>query len=193
MSFNTLSYSVCDSNLNSDLLDFATQYALFDEMSDFSEDDRHVLGTHSKYADPAMETILLMLQKRVEEVTNLELFPTYSFYRVYRKGAVLKKHLDRPSCEISTTVFLGRSDETSWPIFMQNTPISLERGQMVVYRGCELEHWRDAMPGTEDSWHVQGFFHYVDKNGPNSEYKWDKRQSIGMPEQLLPYYIQKTS
>jgi len=193
MSFEELGYCVVDSNLSTELLDFVTQYTLFDEISDFSLDSSlENLDTHAKYADPAMETLLLLLQKRVEEVTSLELFPTYSFFRVYRGGSELARHIDRESCEISITLFFGSSKDKSWPIFMSDESIVLTRGQMVVYRGCDIPHWRDSMPGTLDDWYVQGFFHYVDRNGPYSEFKWDKRESIGLTLVKVPKYIQKT-
>ena len=63
---------------------------------------------------------------------------------------------------------------------------------MVVYRGCDLDHWRDTFSLDEDVWHVQGFFHFVDQNGPYSDYKYDKRNSIGEKrkvQQNKPYVI----
>jgi hypothetical protein len=63
---------------------------------------------------------------------------------------------------------------------MNGNPVSLKPGDLVIYRGCDLSHWREEVNATnEDSWHVQGFFHYVDKSGPYADYKFDKRDSIG--------------
>ena len=50
---------------------------------------------------------------------------------------------------------------------------------MAIYRGIELEHWREKFEAPEGSWHVQAFLHYVDANGPHSEWEYDKRISIG--------------
>jgi hypothetical protein len=50
---------------------------------------------------------------------------------------------------------------------------------MVIYRGRDLKHWREKFNPPEDSWHVQGFFHYVDVNGPYADYKNDGRDTIG--------------
>ena len=50
---------------------------------------------------------------------------------------------------------------------------------MVAYRGCDLDHWRDVFDYSEDVWHVQGFFHYVDANGPYASFKYDKRNIVG--------------
>ena len=94
---------------------------------------------------------------------------------MYSELADLKKHKDRPSCEVSVTVMID-SDGTKWPIFMQGVEINLEPGDAVIYLGCELEHWRDEFKG---DWHAQTFLHYVDVNGPYADYKYDRRGGIG--------------
>jgi len=180
--FNEKGYTVVRNALSKELCDFVTQYALFDEMQDFQTDGGQVPNAHAKYADPLMETVLLHIHSLMEKSTGLELYPTYSFYRVYRNGDVLAPHKDRPSCEISCTLCFNYSYDDSnysWPIFMDGYAAHLKPGDLVVYRGIELEHWREPFNIVEDAWHVQGFFHYVDKNGVNAEYKYDKRDSLG--------------
>lgn len=181
--FEQHGYCVIKSAVSSELIDFVTQYALFDEMQDFSPDGHQVPSAHAKYADPAMETMLLHLHSILEKNTGLTLYPTYSFYRVYRKGDELIPHKDRPSCEISCTMTFNRSygnDNYSWPIFMEGDQIFLDPGDLIIYRGCELEHWRKPFDvKDENAWHVQGFFHYVNAAGPYSEYVYDKRDGIG--------------
>ena len=103
--FNQNGYVVVKNVLNDNFLNFITQYTLFDEIRDFNPDRKQVIGAHSRYSDPAMETLLLLLQKTIEENTGLNLYPTYSFYRVYRPGNELLPHKDRSSCEISITLF----------------------------------------------------------------------------------------
>ena len=180
--FQTNDYCVVKSAISQELLDFVTQYTLFDEMQNFSPNDNQVAGAHSKYGDPAMETLLLHLHPIMESNTGLSLHPTYSYYRVYRNGDELAKHRDRPSCEISCTLCLNyeyADKNYSWPIFMDGTSVTLEPGDLVIYRGCELDHWREKFNGANSDWHVQGFFHYVNKNGPYADWKYDKRNSIG--------------
>jgi hypothetical protein len=180
--FKDNGYCIVRNSISSELRDFVTQYALFDEMQDFSPDVSQVKGAHSKYADPAMETLLLQLCSLMEENTGLELYPTYSFYRVYRPGDELVKHKDRPSCEISCTLcfnFEYKDANYDWPIFMNENKVSLAPGDLVIYRGCDLNHWREQFVGSNSCWHVQGFFHYVDKNGPNSSWQYDRRNSVG--------------
>jgi hypothetical protein len=187
--FNKHGYCIVKSAISEELRDFVTQYALFDEQQDF--DDRETGGSfamqgiaHSVYADPAMETMMLHLQKIVQENTGFELYPTYSYYRVYRPGNILKSHVDRPSCEISVTLCFNYSYDSNiyqWPIFIEGKSVVLEPGDMAIYRGCDLEHWRSEFKNhAEDAWHVQGFFHYVNVNGPYKQYKFDNRPQIGV-------------
>jgi hypothetical protein len=182
--FKTDGYCVVENTINTDLRDVITQYALFDEMQNYTPelDHEQVPNAHSRYGDPAMEAMLLHLHDIMEKNTGLTLFPTYSYYRVYRNGDELAPHSDRESCEISATLCFNVSYDTtefSWPIFMNGNSVILNPGDMVIYRGCDLPHWRDKLLHNEEIWHVQGFFHYVDANGPYSNFKFDKRESIG--------------
>jgi len=201
--FNKHGYCIVKSAISEELRDFVTQYALFDEQQDFDDREAGVYGpasgpvAHSKYADPAMETMMLNLQKIVEENIGFELYPTYSYYRVYRPGSSLKPHIDRPSCEISVTLCFNYSYDSEtyqWPLFIEETPIVLEPGDMAIYRGCELTHWRGEFKNhDENAWHVQGFFHYVDINGPHKQYKFDTRPQIGiMREDLRKKTVNKS-
>jgi predicted amidohydrolase len=181
--FEKHGFCIVKSAITKELSSFITQYALFDEMQNFSANDDQVTGAHSKYGDPAMESLLLSLQEIIEHHTKLKLFPTYSYYRVYRQGDELISHVDRPSCEISATLCFDYSYDSNhyiWPIFMEGKRVVLNPGDMVIYKGCELNHWRDRFDiDDSDAWHVQGFFHYVNSAGPFAEYKFDKRNSVG--------------
>ena len=135
----------------------------------------------SCYADPLIETLLQQCVPVVEEITGLDLYPTYSYSRVYLKGDELTPHVDRPSCEISVTVNVATVGKP-WPIWMKvpgEEPIKIEMspGDAVFYKGCEVTHWRDKMQDTDIN--VQFMLHFVNKNGPNASYKWDKRPNLG--------------
>jgi hypothetical protein len=181
--FKNYGYCILKNAISSELRDFITQYALFDEMQDFAGNDQQVPDAHSKYSDPVMETMLLHLLPVMEENTGLKLYPTYSYYRVYRDGDSLEKHIDRNSCEISATLcfnFNYNIEQYMWPIFMDGNKVEQNPGDLVIYKGCELTHWRDTfLSPSKDSWQVQGFFHFVDANGKNAEWKYDKRIGIG--------------
>ena len=129
----------------------------------------------SIYGDPLMESLLLNKNSQMEEITGLSLKPTYSYWRMYTTFADLKKHVDRPACEISVSINIG-SDGTSWPIFIDGKSIDLHPGEAIIYLGCELFHWREEFNG---DWCAQTFLHYVDANGPYADQWKDKRIKWG--------------
>jgi len=126
------------------------------------------------YGDTIMDSLLLLKQKFIEEAVGEKLLPTYSYWRMYTKYADLKKHSDRPSCEISATVNIG--GDIDWPIFMEGTPLNLKTGDAAIYLGCEIEHWREEFKG---DYQFQTFLHYVDAEGENKEHYMDKRKYWG--------------
>ena len=146
--------------------------------------NEQIPNTYSCYSDIAMETLLLKCQQVMEKTTGLKLQPAYSYARIYKKGDILKRHKDRFSCEISTTMNLGGDKwdiylEPSGKIGMKGVKVSLNPGDMLVYRGCELEHWRNKFKGKEC---CQVFLHYNNKKTPGSEFNlFDKRPHLGLP------------
>jgi hypothetical protein len=168
--------------LSKEVVDLTTQYSLFDELQDFHMDEFQVIGAHSKYADPLMESLLLKMHPIVEKNTGLSLYPTYSFYRVYRPGHELKPHKDRPSCEITATLSLNydyMGKDYDWKIFIESRGYSMDPGDLIIFRGPKLKHWRERLDAPEGSWHVQAFLHFVDANGKFANYKYDEREMIG--------------
>ena len=147
-------------------------------------DDKQVPGTYSHYADIVMETLLIKLLPLMENTTELKLVPNYSYARIYKNGDILERHKDRFSCEISTTLNLG-GDE--WPIFLEPSgepnkkgiKVNLSPGDMLVYKGNELEHWREKFNGENCG---QVFLHYNNLNTKNSkENIFDTRPHLGLP------------
>lgn len=139
-----------------------------------------------RYADELIEVLLADSVSAAEEITGLALFPTYSYTRVYLKGDELTPHVDRPSCEVSATVHVATKGNP-WPIWMKvpgKDPIKIEMnpGDAVFYKGCEVTHWREKMVDSEIN--VQFMLHYVDQNGPNAGYKWDKRPNLGYQTEI---------
>lgn len=142
--------------------------------------DQQVPNVYSEYGDHVMETLLMKVLPIMKEETGLDLVPTYSYTRVYEKGSILKKHKDRPSCEISTTLHLGGDP---WSIFIDNTEITLGIGDMLVYSGCDLEHWREKFEGNICG---QVFLHYNHVNGPFADKNiFDERPLLGLPKDFL--------
>jgi hypothetical protein len=158
--------------------------------------NEQIPNTYSCYSDIATETLLLKCQPVMEKATGLKLYPAYTYARIYKKGDELKRHKDRFSCEISTTMNLGGDD---WPIYLEPDPtkggvkegigyvsdntkgikVDLKPGDMLVYYGCELEHWREKFKGEEC---IQVFLHYNNRKTPGAkENMFDKRIHLGLP------------
>ena len=147
--------------------------------------DKQIPNTYSHYADIVMETLLEKIKPVMEKNTGLKVLPTYTYARIYKKGDILKRHKDRPSCEISTTINLGGD---SWPIYLEpsgekgkeGVKVNLNPGDMLIYRGCELEHWREAFEGDNCG---QVFLHYNDANSSEVQKNiYDGRPFIGLPQ-----------
>ena len=162
----------------------------------YEEPDGQIPNTYSHYADIAMETLMLKCQPKMEKITGLKLYPAYTYARLYKYGDVLKRHKDRFSCEISTTMHLG-GDE--WPIYLEpdaskgkekpgqgyisektkGIKVDLKPGDMLVYSGCELEHWRNKFKGKECT---QVFLHYNNRKTPGAkDNMFDRRPHLGLP------------
>jgi len=199
MSFKQNKFKVIEKAISPDLADFCYTYFLnkrrvaqylfdhklinpYETMFGFWGDDQ-VPNTYSHYADIVFETILEALVPRMEKETNLKLVPTYSYARIYKNGDILKRHIDRFSCEISTTLNLGGD---LWPIFLEPSgkkdragiKINLKPGDMLIYRGCDLEHWREPFTGQNCG---QVFLHYNRKTKENELNKYDSRPMLGLP------------
>ena len=147
------------------------------------EEDK-LVKSYARYADPLVETILQNSLPHVEEVTGKKLFPTYSYARVYLDSGFLAPHTDRPSCEYSVTVNVACVGKP-WPIHMKpkgREPMAfyLDPGDAVVYKGCEVVHWREKADGTEVT--AQFMLHYVDQEGPYVDQKFDRRGMLGAPK-----------
>tara|TARA_R100000951_G_scaffold69911_1_gene58823 strand:- start:3452 stop:4111 length:660 start_codon:yes stop_codon:yes gene_type:complete len=169
----------------------------FENMLGFYETkNEQVPDTFCTYSDIAIETLMLKCQPKMEEATGLKLYPAYTYGRLYKKGDELKRHKDRFSCEISTTMNLGGDP---WPIYLspkenvgaidgknitnssnaKGVKVDLKPGDMLVYRGVELEHWREKFKGTEC---VQVFLHYNNSKTPGAEDNiYDTRPHLGLP------------
>jgi hypothetical protein len=160
--------------------------------------DSQVPGSYAKYADRFMETLLIKTIDVMQKKTGLKLVPTYSYTRLYRTGNILNRHKDRPSCEISTTLCLGGDH---WPIYLDPTgadnvidehksiikpgapvgvEVNLKPGDMLIYSGCDLEHWRKPFEGKLCG---QVFLHYNHADGQFAKSNlYDKRPLLGIPK-----------
>jgi hypothetical protein len=148
--------------------------------------------SQGSYNFPPSIALHRWMRDNLDKVFDFKLVETYSFTRKYDRGAYLRAHTDRPSCEISTTICLDykSDDNTPWKIWVQKdknwvdegadiellgsvsqelphrdrvgTPISLEVGDVLLYQGPNAIHWRDRFLG-EYSYHM--FLHFINGIG----------------------------
>ena len=202
MSFKKNKYVVIKQAISKDLAAFIANYfsmkkQVYDTCSQarfispyevllgaYGDDNDQVPHTYHSYADIAVETLMLKCQPIMEKITGLKLTPAYTYARIYKNGDVLKRHKDRFSCEISTTMNLGGDPwalylEPSGKEGMKGIKVDLKPGDMLVYSGCELEHWRNKFKGKEC---IQVFLHYNNRKTPGAkENMFDKRPHLGLP------------
>ena len=170
---------------------------------EYIEEESQVEGSLARYWHPQYRKIHSDIRLKIEKQIGRKLYNTYYYDRFYFPGQELKKHTDRPACEISISVHISTNLEEYWQIFIK-TPyvfaesqectkvkklintgdivaVNLNPGDGVLYKGCERPHWRDKMPGTfemmsggEELYYHQIFFHYVLQDGIRAHHAWDK-------------------
>jgi hypothetical protein len=122
---------------------------------------------------------LVSLLPKVEKVIGCELYPVYTYGRIYQENDYLLPHFDRPGAEISVTVTLDY-EKFIWPIYLQGsenfTEFLLDIGDALIYEGSKISHLRHPMSG-QDFQH-QLFFHYVKKGGNFEFLKFDQREQL---------------
>ena len=189
------------------------QYNYWDKDPDHfhhSPVEQQVEGSLSRYWHPQYRTIHTGVRRKLEEVIGRKLYNTYYYDRYYFPGQALTKHADRDACEISVSIHISTNlpdNEKDWP-FKIKTPdtytdkkktailvpgeeraLVVNRGDGIIYSGCDRPHWRDAMPGTpkgkkskklfgkapkEEQYYHQIFFHYVLQDGRRAHCAWDR-------------------
>jgi hypothetical protein len=105
----------------------------------------------------------------VGRVAGERVKPTYAYVSAYQEGAVLRPHIDRRQCVFTLSLWLDHQPDAkreSWPLWFQTEqgPVALTQsaGDAVLFRGCELPHWRDRPP--PDGASTTLIFHYVPAN-----------------------------
>jgi len=136
------------------------------------------------YGSIHSDALLQFLKPTIEQITDTQLYESYSYARNYYHGSILEKHIDRPSCEYSATICISK--DADWEIFIENfdgvaAGVELYPGDMIVYRGDLLNHWRLPYQGKT---HRQVFIHYVNSNGKYKNYKFDCRPKLGLPSTM---------
>ena len=182
MSFKKNKYTVIRNAIDKDLAIFLANYfamkkqvfdtctkrkyiSPFEKILGFYETTQdQIPDTYCCYSDIAMDTLLLKVQPVMEKATNLKLYPSYTYARLYKKGDELKRHKDYAAYVSGKT---------------KGIEVNLKPGDMLVYRGVDLEHWRKPFKGSEC---VQVFLHYNNQKTKGAKANiFDGRDHLGLP------------
>lgn len=149
-----------------------------DERGETKLGDKCGATTSAAYNNLAMQQLHRLVLPQVAAITGLKLATTFSYFRIYRKGAELTRHSDREACEVAMSMTLGGDSSDSWPIYLATVDgdiaAHLNPGDAVLYKGAELEHWREPFQGEEQ---VQVFLFFVDQAGPFADQNKDATYS----------------
>ncbi len=130
---------------------------------EFRSEDKElqVPGSYSRINYPAYEKFHIDIIPYLEKLLSLKLTPTYFFDRFYYPGTELTPHKDWEACKISVSLQIDTTLKESWPFYAAGTPIYLNNGDAIIYRGDTVEHWREPMKGNKRDYHHQLFLHYM--------------------------------
>lgn len=175
--------------LTPDLLSLLADYALLKARvspNRYSSGDA-LKRVHRAYGDPLMEVLLQRFTPLVEAAVGRPLWPTLSFYYTYEHGQKLLRHRDRSSCQIVAGLCIGadeafKAESGTWPLWFnfngKSVPHEVGYGDLVIFRGHTLEHWREPFSG---EWFISAIFGFVEQDGPFSYQKYDQRLALGHP------------
>lgn len=164
--FDESGYTILRGALNDDLVEVTHRY-LWKRVLDlsFRESDDFVTAPCSS-EDPLAAALLSFLHDEIQHRTGKRLVPSYAYVRCYLEGNKLLRHVDRDACEISATLAIGHRDNDLWPIYVESSgqpvEISLRPGDLLIYRGMDVPHWRHEL---ESGYWLQIFLHYVIDKG----------------------------
>jgi hypothetical protein len=176
--------------LKSDLIQGGVSFGALRRESDLLKRDAvELYGMH--YAP--MAAFLWGMTPAISAHVGRDLLPTYSYFRVYRQGDILRVHSDRYSCEHSVSLLLAASDEKPWALEIGEnhieTPkqradadfgdenyasVPMSAGDAVLYQGVHRLHGR--MTPNPNRWSAHLFLHWVDVDGPYAQHAFDGQQ-----------------
>ncbi len=104
MSFKKKKYTIIRQAISKDLAAFVANYfsmqkqvydtcrnaryfSPFEQIIGYYENEKdQIPGAYASYSNIAMETLMLKCQPEMEKVTELKLYPAYTYARIYKKG-----------------------------------------------------------------------------------------------------------
>jgi len=128
--------------------------------------DAQVSQRHGWHNEPMARYFHHQLAQFISRVAGEPVRPSYCYVSAYRGGrASLRPHVDRKQCVFTASLWIcdQAAGAAPWPLWL-HTPDGVvsatqSAGDVVLFRGCELPHWRDQPPPSGASTTL--IFHYV--------------------------------
>lgn len=90
---------------------------------------------------------------------------SYCYSSRYIHGAELTPHTDREQCYLNCSIAWEYSPNVPWPIWVhvnrKNVKLTANPGDMVIYSGTDIPHWREPFQG---DYALVTFFHFVSRD-----------------------------
>jgi len=172
------------SQLYCEVPDIRGQINYYGKLEKFSHNpvENQVEGSLARYYYPPYKESYYKVKRKLEDLIKKPLLTTYYYDRYYFNSMELKKHADRGACEISVSIHISSNLKEQWGFKLidvegNEEEIFLNAGDGLLYKGCELCHWRDPMPKEyrrtwwgrkverKDLYYHQIFMHYVLRDG----------------------------
>jgi hypothetical protein len=160
--------------------DFAQWMYLQEQLGLLVKDSRENLNLFGMASLNGLPFIKLLVKKipEISDICGEDVLPTYTYAIIYKHNSELIRHTDRPACEISVTINLQK--DVDWPVCVktlngEEVCIELNPGDALVYKGCEIEHWRSGKFNGQNF--IQVFLHYVNANGNSADLFFDRKKT----------------
>jgi hypothetical protein len=120
------------------------------------------------YDEPVTRFVHRQLTQTITDVVGRAVTPSYNYLAFYQGGAVLDPHTDREECEYTLSLCIDATPDPhtygAWPLHVMSHegPLSFTQdvGDGLLFRGRELQHWRDRLPEGYTASAI--LFHFVD-------------------------------
>lgn len=133
-----------------------------EELDKFHYDDQCLI---SPAFDGQLDDLAEFVRSKISQYLNQQLFNTYNYCRIYKSGEILEPHKDKNQCEVAVSLTLHTDNEKIWPIWLysnqeqKSVEVILNVGDVLIYKGYELLHWRNKFNGPEEQ--IQAFLFYA--------------------------------
>ena len=149
---------------------------------------------HSEEENVTVEKVIENLKANAQVATRIvkataatiqSLRPQSKAHSSLKDGLMTRKEIvpkaTRVKLDLFTKPYWGEFKE-NWPIWIKDYDdnkhaVGLDQGDILVYHGTELEHWRDKFEGEKQ---YQVFMHYVDGEGKFKDRVFDGRSNLGL-------------